>query len=223
MIGRYRLRWTLPLAMIAFAVFWLVASYRIWTGEASCGCFGRVVVPPAVTWVIDAIAIMALYYATVEIWKRPDIERRSWWVPITVVVLLAVPLGIRAAKFQPLTLDDVGVESGGLILLRPEEWVGAPFALADFIEDGQILKSGKWNVLLFHHDCPKCQQRIQQLTRLTRRPDEPLALIEIPPYGAPAAIPNATLLKLSEKQRWFVRTPVELTLETGVVKSLIVE
>ena len=38
--------------------------------------------------------------------------------------------------------------------------MGKRFPLLDYVDVGETLKDGKWLVVLYHHDCPKCMEEI---------------------------------------------------------------
>lgn len=76
--------------------------------------------------------------------------------------------------------------------------------------------------MLYHHDCPECQEAIRKYQKLARRlKSDPttlsVALVDVPPYGQASTL---TLLpdtpcaigRLSNEKDWFVATPVLLRL-----------
>lgn len=57
--GLYR-RLTWRVAILCFSAFACVSLYKAVSGEATCGCFGRVAVSPWYTLILDAVAVLAL-------------------------------------------------------------------------------------------------------------------------------------------------------------------
>jgi hypothetical protein len=47
-------------ALVCFMIFAMVAGYKAWSREATCGCFGKVAVPPIYTTIFDVTCICAL-------------------------------------------------------------------------------------------------------------------------------------------------------------------
>ena len=151
-----------------------------------------------------------------------------------IVVWLAVglPAAYAMTSYTPTTLSIAGdlVGSDKTVVLEPETWAGKRFPLLDFIDVGETLKDGKWLVVLYHHDCPKCLEEVPRFQDQARQsaddPDAPhVALIEIPPFGTPDAlsISSDTFCvqgRLSDKKEWFVKTPAVLLVHSGVVSPI---
>jgi len=107
--GLYRrLAWAV--ATTCFVGFCGVTLYKGVTGEASCGCFGRIRVNPWYTLLLDvSVVILLLLF-------RPDLRpaRRVWFprlrFALATVLALAggIPMGIAAATYSPSRLTDGG-------------------------------------------------------------------------------------------------------------------
>ena len=135
--------------------------------------------------------------------------------------------------YQATTLKADGQLLGeeDIVILEPEAWVGERFPLLPYIDVGDQLLVGQWRVLLYHHDCPKCQEKVGQYLRAPLEAGASLgqprvALLEMPPYGAgdgSAASGNAPCLfgRLDETRDWFAVTPIEFQLNEGKVALLI--
>src|SRR6266540_776001 len=54
-----------------FALFAIVSAYKLIIGERSCGCFGSLHVPPAVTFALDCVMVAAFAVC------RPPAEERK--------------------------------------------------------------------------------------------------------------------------------------------------
>ena len=120
-------------------------------------------------------------------------------------------------------------------MLEPEQWSGKRFPLLPYMENhpgySQVnehplqerLADGKWLVLLYHYDCPKCQEVLRGLQRIARDLNiQQVALIEMPPYGKDSNKSNLagiTLLqaRLVSTREWFVESPFGLLLSKGVI------
>jgi thiol-disulfide isomerase/thioredoxin len=126
--------------------------------------------------------------------------------------------------YQPALLSVAGdiVGDEPIVLLEPETWIGKSFPLLDYTDIGAKLKEGEWLALLYHHDCPKCQDAMKQLKAVANQADGlRVALIEMPPYGktpgdigAPELFVMSRLLAVKD---WFAQTPVLLVLSEGQV------
>jgi len=84
------------------------------------------------------------------------------------------------------------------------------------------IAEGAWDVLMFHHDCHKCQEVVPvQRAHAAANPSTRLLLLEVPPCGPPpAASPNVTVARLDDSHSWFVSAPVMVRVENGVVTSV---
>jgi hypothetical protein len=85
-------------ALACFVGFAGLTAYKTWHGDASCGCFGRVSIPPQYTLVLDVAVVVALLA-----WRPRREELRPAWrhalgigcVVGSVTALLAVLFGVR--------------------------------------------------------------------------------------------------------------------------------
>ena len=224
-----RLSWLA--ALCCFAMFSGVTLYKGLSGDSTCGCFGVVEVNPWHTLILDVTAVVALLVF------RPDLRRshpvRHYAPKLAVAVILAlaagIPAGIAMGRYTPATITSDGEILGdsNFVVLRTETWVGWRFPLLKHIDVGEELRTGQWHVLLYHHDCPACQETVPLYIRLARKlaaqaGNRRVAFIEVPPYGT---MPERRLLEqapvvwgqLSEERDWFVSTPAGLLLSDAVV------
>ena len=183
-----KLTWAAALA--CFSLFTCVSLYKALSGYASCGCFGRVPVNPWYTATLDlGIVLSLLYWRPTGRGAWFAIGRTTGWGPsrfsrndtgtvplphtacVRVVGVLAawlvvgLPAAYAMTSYTPTTLSDAGdvIGDGKVVVLEPEKWIGKRFPLLDYIDIGDRLKQGKWLVLLYHHDCPKCQTVVRTL------------------------------------------------------------
>lgn len=144
---------------------------------------------------------------------------------VSVVWLsLGLPAVFVMGNYAPAALSDAGVVvgSGEIVVLEPKKWIGRRFPLLNYTSIGDRLREGDWRVLLYHHDCPNCQEAIATLRAdVARAGNVQLALIEIPPYGERASgVFNSRPPiegRLKAIKEWFVQTPVVLRLDDGRV------
>ena len=225
-------RW---LSLATFAVFAAVSGYKALSGEVSCGCFGQLEVNPWWTLVVDVacfVAIMTVRPRSV----RGAISERFWASRrsvafVLVAVLLAAPIGVAIFSFEPGRIIETGklVGEPGLIVLEPETWLGNEFPLAGYIDIGDELVQGSWIIVLYHQDCPKCQEAIAEYERRARRAGESqegqrIALVELPPYGVDERTGSANELlrygRLTDTKTWFASTPCEIQISNGLTQSV---
>jgi hypothetical protein len=196
-------------ALGCFILFACVAFWKALSGEASCGCFGRVPVNPWYTFVLDTFFVVALLLFR-PVPRVRHSETRSEESPsslagegkgeryaalkqllrasVVVVAWLAVgiPAALAMGTYRETTLSDAGevTADGKIIVLNPGSWVGKKFPLLDYIDIGGRLKEGKCLILLYHHDCPKCQEAIRNLPTIAGDYGaEQVAYVEMPPYS----------------------------------------
>lgn len=175
-----RLTWAA--AFGCFSVFACISLYKALSGEASCGCFGRVEVNPWYTFTLDVACVLALLR-----WRPSDaILTSSRALPLrgTVVILWWLAAGVPAAvamdTYQHMVFsEDGGVsEDGNLIVINPENLVGKRFPLMDRIKkpsecsrlhsssDARRFPKGTWFVVLFSPDCEECGRLMSRLDQL---------------------------------------------------------
>lgn len=217
------IRWVAAAAMAGFTVVAVASALR---GAADCGCFGPVAVHPWLTAALDAVALAALLLTrpAPEPPAAPSAGRRL----AVVLVLsggLALPASLLLAAQQPGTLDEDGAieGQGRLVVLEPQTWMDRPLPLIPHIEGGAALAEGAWRVLLYHHDCPDCIERIDALADADDESAPPLALVEVPPRGPLPLEPLPAEwrhLPLDDSRNWVVATPTLIHLEAGVVQSV---
>jgi hypothetical protein len=226
-------RQTIGVALVGFTTFALFSLYRGLVGAESCGCFGTLEVNPWLTFVLDVVIAAALCRTWMRL-KANEAQRAEpvspWnWRRTTVTSAFAmgiVPLLAWSAHSRPtrLAAESELLQEGGLVILEPEAWLGKRFPLAAYIEQsGADLRKGNWTVVLYHHDCPKCQEALPQYQRLAEQLEaagssERVMLVEMPPFGSEVPADGAAqAARLSDEREWFVQAPVEIRLVDGKV------
>jgi hypothetical protein len=150
-------------ALAAFLVFFVVSLFMALAGESSCGCFGRVPVSPRYIAVLDFAASLSLW-----LWRpsaiaveRPVGSRLLRVAAVLLLFLLVgVPSGIVLAAHRPTSLNpDAEIDANqSVVLLEPDKWIGRRCPLLKYIDVGDELSHGGWIVVLYHYDCPRCQE-----------------------------------------------------------------
>ena len=163
-------------ALACFGLFTCVSVCKAISGHATCGCFGRVAVNPWYTGTLDVAVILSLLR-----WRPKESFFAIQRATAVLVIWLAVglPAAYAMASYSPATLSEAGevMGNGKIVVLEPEKWIGKHFPLLDYIDIGDKLKKGKWVVLLYHHDCAKCQKAIKD------HHSSKTILVEMPPYA----------------------------------------
>jgi hypothetical protein len=107
------------------------------------------------------------------------------------------------------------------------------------VDHSADLRQGDWIVLLYHHDCPKCQEALPQYEQLAEElqsigSSERVILVEVPPYAphTPLPVPHrdrersvtaCNYARLSDEREWFVQAPAEIRLVDGKVVASSIE
>ncbi len=60
LVGGLWKRQTWWAAVVSFTIFACITAYKVWQGEASCGCFGKVEIDPRYTLGLDLVLLAAL-------------------------------------------------------------------------------------------------------------------------------------------------------------------
>ena len=233
LLAGLRPRLTRVAAIVVFTAFGAVAAYKGVTGEASCGCFGKVPVNPWYTLILDVAAICALLASRPmsQAPRHAALQRFGWPVVAVIAVLVGVPGGYVMSIYEPAALADDGViiGPGNLVILQPEKWVGKQFPLFEHIDVGDTLSKGKWIVLLHHDGCPDCVEAVPRYRRMSHElragdTDLAVALIAIPPvrHSATGLRPNKDRPlrgALADVREWLVTTPTVALLEDGHTRA----
>ena len=221
-------RW---IATSCFTVFSAVTLMQALGGETTCGCFGQVSVNPWVTFTFDAAAVFALCRwgpsSTAPPTFRTHPLRTMFFLLSSVLISVLAATMVSQTIVSALTDQRNPFSEDDLVILEPDTWAGKRFPLLNFIDVGNVLSSGHWIVVLYHHDCAACQEVIPSYVRWSQRAigqrDAPrIALVEMPPYataGDDLAKDSSPCLvgHLDNQRTWFVRTPVEVVLHDGIV------
>jgi len=231
--------------LAVFAVFAIVALQKGLSGESSCGCFGRLEVNPWWTFGLDIFVLGAMWKWTPSQGKLQDsqeppgetrpsrregISRRTF-AAAGAVLLVGIPISMKMLSAQHATLSHAGtiIGNGQLVILEPEEWIGKPLPIAGHIDIGDQLQEGAWILVLFHHDCPECQEALPRYEELAYQFAQSgdgtrIATIEVPPYGEGSSRANHARMsfygRLNEKREWFVQAPVEIRIRDGRITEV---
>ncbi len=236
-------------SLLTFAIFFSVAATKAALGENSCGCFGAAVVSPVWTAIGDLAVIGMLVvvrpHGSVFHWraflhelgelrryKRVGVVAGAW-------LLLAVPMTFAMFSVAKSDIADLGIEFIGAdgrktILLQPENWSGKPLPLIPYIEPPEVrekLKTGEWTVVLYHHDCPKCKEVIDEYIAKLRISELPqfskqLFVVNVDRFFRSQndyfSMPEQCLSSnLSTDLIWVIETPCEIELNRGIVSGIL--
>jgi thiol-disulfide isomerase/thioredoxin len=211
-------------AIFFFSIVACIAASKWWSGELSCGCFGPLKVSPWTTTFLDIAILTSL------LWQqfRKSLERarpsKAWVIEVLLLGgTLAGALPAVAYHFHPVATSTEGMtDSGGLIVLEPEKWVGKPCPLTRYITVQSPISLGTCRIVLFHSDCPDCQRLLPQVEEIARNKGIRTILVEIPPVAPPeqSIVPYNTVCEiglLDASKEWFATTPVIIDLSNGQV------
>jgi hypothetical protein len=221
----------------AFACYSLRAAVD---GRPSCGCFGQVTISPWAMFFVDASVIAML------LWWQPKVTRPAViFAGAHQHAAESLPLVMRLPLLQPRYLAAlipcvmIGLPAGWIasqhrksaaygssrevFVAEPKTWIDKELPLVPNIDIGQELLQGDWIVLLYHYDCPTCQDAMAQYQRNGGHldPSAPrIAFVEVPPCD-PSVSPHESACRrgrLDNSRDWFVETPTHLLLLSGVVR-----
>jgi uncharacterized membrane protein YphA (DoxX/SURF4 family) len=215
--------------LLCFAAFSCITLYKLLSGQSSCGCFGRVTVNPRYTLMLDVACLVVLVLFRPGNVGATGRSRGKIIACATIAMALGIPGGIAMGTYTPAVLSDQGdiSNAASLVVLEPQGWIGKPFPLLKHIDIGPQLSRGKCLVLLYHYDCPECQEVIPPLIEELPGNSETadayrIFFIEVPPYGVlpgqyDAKSKNHAFGRLSDRTEWFVQTPTAVVLHDGMV------
>jgi hypothetical protein len=213
-----------------FSAFAFVALWKALSGQASCGCFGNVEVNPWYTTTLDVLIVLLLISLRprkrlIPPWADLRLLLTRLGAVLAVWLIVGGAVGYATSSYTDTTLSTLGeiVGDGKIVVLEPENWVGKRLPLLNFIDAPDALMEGKWLVLLYHHDCPKCREVIRNLHRTARKlAVSQVVLIELPPYGGypEPSFPSEVKIihtQLRGAHEWFVESPAAVLLKRGIV------
>jgi hypothetical protein len=177
-------------------------------------------VNPKATVALDVLALATLVLGRKDLPSSRGISGVQRWLSILAGVAFMV-----AAAALMVHRDSVG-DRGGLVVLRPGDWIGKSFPLEKYLSDEGSLRQGKWLVFLYRHDCPVCERAMPAYMQLGRQLSAELgkpariAFVEVPTAAASDVGKGETCcywFKLSETRTWTGATPMVLMLRDGQV------
>lgn len=207
------------------AVFCGVSLWSFWQGAGSCGCFGRVPVPPLLTAGFDIAAAVLLFLAgpcpTLD-----HLSRKRMLVAGVVALAGSSAMLLAVLSYEPgrLTAGNSIAGDARHVVLDVESWVGKPFPLTHHLVNSPGLDTGKWRLLFVHHDCPGCQDllRSESLAALKLQLQQSgywLLLVQVPPVSRDLKLPaGIDMTELDGSRNWLIQTPAWVELENGLVR-----
>lgn len=213
------------LLVVLLSAFTAVAFTRMMSGATSCGCFGIVQVPPVISLVFDLLAIAGLCFVSVP--EKPRSERsaavRTWqrrFLIIGAVTVVAIAIILVIPSGRSAVVPGFWLVGDGAAVCEPGPWVGTKLPLLRFIDIRAELEHGRWNVLLYHPKCSECQKRLD--AHLAGDGDEVWRRAAVQIRAASRLVKthsSADVLHgtLSDELRWFLKTPVNVWLDDGIV------
>jgi len=215
-----QVRWA---TVALFCCFLGVSLVKALSGAQSCGCFGRIPVSPWWAAIVDMAVLSALVWPDPTAWGQRTHPRRATASRLAAACVLPM-IAVVAALGSPPSWSERsdGIKfyrDGRVALLLPEQWVGKHCPLLPHIVGGNEIARGRWEVVLYHHNCRACQELMEQLAN---RDDGDasvarVAWIELPPYGSLAPPAGHLKCRLPAECEWVVETPARLMLDDAMV------
>jgi hypothetical protein len=165
------LPWAWAAAITLFSSFAGISLLRALAGLESCGCFGAIRVNPWATLAIDLAILGALLLGLRQFFARTDTNstpRTRGWVVACMVMVVGSLVMLTMNRPERLNAPMPLLDDESLVILEPSEWIGKPFPLVPHLDPKVDPSAGRWIVVLYHHDCPKCQEALPQYERLAR-------------------------------------------------------
>jgi len=216
-------------ARVAFALLAAASGYLLIEGADCCNCFGKMAVHPGVAFGFDLFALSCLMLLPVPGRRRDDIQHHPWVAAsfVSILVFLGVYLIVALPPLR-LFAPESGTpfSSDEIVVLEVEQWEGKTLPILDYLETQSAIGQGTWVLVLYHENCPKCENAIRRV--LDQKKNESVALVEIPPLSGSSSQGRATSTDspgvvrtvLDHGVRWSVATPVVLRLQDGMIISV---
>lgn len=213
-----------------FSLFAITTLTKVLQGHASCGCFGLVEVNPWVTFAIDCVAVALLLICQTN--RKPFVWTRKIAIPVCIGLLACGATIISMTSYKAMSEESIhasnlqlpsglGIEvmnDGKFVILEPEKWPKGTFPLIDYVDIKDQISTGEWVIVLYRHDCSHCIEELPKYEYMMERFTEKnigrkIALIELPPYGSLKLETKCIEGRLDDGYKWFVQTPVLVTLD----------
>lgn len=224
--------------LATFALFAIVAAAKGITGEADCGCFGRLATSPWFAFLIDLSAILGLSATSGHLSPRCLSSRKrgvtanardpsagsnsaTTWrarlclAPVWLVTAIAICFLGRDAH-RSCDLVAVGERVGDAVIIEPDRMVGREFVLGSYIDIGHQLARGRWLVLLYRPGCGNCQLLMADWAGAAHAEDfgASTAFVSVSSDLAEAMpLQDVVWGRLALDTKWFVTTPTVLAIE----------
>jgi hypothetical protein len=214
LISKFHTEMVRRISITLFSLFLLISLLKLLSGETSCGCFGQIEIHPFFSFTFDLAAISSLLLWDTS--KAGSIQLKLITSAVSVIGFIGVLIFIGS---KPISLNEVGksTSDGRLVVVETGDWIGKRFAAAKFIENGEALRNGRWQIVFYHQDCPKCQELIREAE--SGRLLLATAFVEIPPLSNILRKESKTLawFTLTDSYDWFVPTPQIIEVDGGKV------
>lgn len=107
-------------------------------------------------------------------------------------------------------------------VIDPQASVGKRLPFLDQIAARSALSKGKWLLVIYHHDCPMCQEALPRYQDRSKK-GERIAFVEVPPLATPAQQPVRKdpawiVTSLTADRMWFFPMLTRFEIADGVVK-----
>lgn len=198
------------LTLTLFACLTVIAAWLTFSGAASCGCFGRMMVPPWATLILDLIVVGAL--ALNLRWMSPQITSVGsvfHWRP-AVAAIGGLVLAITLILYRPdlgTSLQQATIVAGSRLEAQAAERIDA----------------GDWIVVCYRSDCPHCTTAISEWLEWAALDQENngrrWAFLNVDDDGSKDLLdrfPQAKAIRW-RKPMPYLTTPLVLALRAGVV------
>ncbi|HMP05126.1 MAG TPA: hypothetical protein PJ982_02155, partial [Lacipirellulaceae bacterium] len=154
-----RQAWRATVAL--FLTFASMSLYRALAGLESCGCFGSFKINPWWTFGLDVAILLLLAYRRQDFLRDVEAARSEKWPWLGGYALLASLAITEMVSSAPIRYEAAKpILDGQLVILEPEKWPGQPFSLSEHVEPEIEFSKGDWIILMYHHDCPSCQEAV---------------------------------------------------------------
>lgn len=216
-------------AIIYFIGLAAVSGYMVTAGAECCGCLGRLAISPWFTFGFNLFAVCCLSICPPPIRAWDSFESRPYRATfaLTAFVFVSVYLvaGTPEARLASMGVPE-SIADAELVVLDVENWTGKRLPVIDHIDIGQQIGTGRWRILLYHHNCPKCSALMEKLEREATATGPSIAFIQVPPPGG-FMLPTVPVRQsrlvggsLARTKRWAVVTPIILQLNDGIVVAV---
>ncbi len=230
-----------PVATVMLGFFFVILLGDLFLGASSCGCFGKVTVPPVVTLIIDGGLLLGVVLLGRRSRSLSCKATQPTWQVVAAAMACLVAMAVAFGRPMPTAAapssdgaqptasasSTVPLPAQNYYLPDYSTWIGKAWAdldISHWVEGAPAdLQQGQQFIVFYRKDCEHCHELLELFFSGTL--SSPTTVVAVPDK---AGFPTAGLqpmpctecreAELPAGIDWLLQTPVVVRLTDGVVE-----